>query len=86
MSENCRYIYILTSGDNDNPSFLRTELDGLNAMTVAGGVVNPASFVVNGNQLVVAEKFSQDTVLTEFDLSKVTTVSTQLSGRVCICP
>ena len=51
-------------------------------MTVAGGVVDPSAFVVNGNLLMVAERFNQDTVLTEIDMSKVTTVSTQLSGKV----
>lgn len=52
-------------------------------MAVAGDVINPSGFVVNGNLLMAAEKHSQDTVLIEFDLSEITSVSTQLSGKVC---
>lgn len=77
-----RYIYILVNGENGNPGVLRTELDGGKDVIVASSFTSPAGFVVNGNVLVVAEKFGRDTILTEIDVSRTSTVSTQLTDQV----
>lgn len=75
-------MFILVAGETDNASVLRASLDGSDVIVEMDHFMDPSAFVVNGNLLMVAERFNHDTILTEKDMHRSTIVSTQLDGQV----